>query len=1445
MSNIRVRTTPGGEDKFINVKIDQKFDFIEILSLKLSQEDVYRKYCSNYGVLVGRVTVNNGFGVPNAKVSIFIPVDAIDKEDSEIFGLYPYEQVQDKNSDALRYNLLPKTNETDNDCFTPVGSFFNKREVQDNPDIEYVYCKYYKFTTTTNYAGDFMLFGVPVGSHQMHVDTDISDIGILSQFPYDLIREGSNENLFESTAKFKQSENLNTLSQIKSRTPISVNIKPFWGDLEQCEVGITRNDIDLATNIVPSAIFMGSIFSDDDKSGINKRCQPRANMGKFKNVITGEGRVEMIRKSPDGSIERYDVEGGELIDENGTWAYQVPMNLDYITTDEFGNITPTDDPNKGIPTRARVRFRVGMNTSGSEGRLRSRAKYLIPHNPQVIADVDFNFSEKTRDDSFTDLYWNKIYTVANHITRYERQGAPNQYIGIKDIEDSQNTPFPFNRLDLNINGTSYFSFYLFQVLCLIYSIFIVLIVFVNLIVTSINGIIQVINVLIPGDGPINYIPYIVMKCNEQRYCIGCCQSCPGFDATEDPKIADPVGGKWLDCMSAQLALALNMVKFNFYNDWVNGSLYAFLYKSKKRKRGRGKDKFCDWSCDDLNDPTDNNDDGQPDNNCVSGKVFDNCTKAEPQNGSIFGESLYTFNGLIKKNNEEDEYYYAPITKSVALIDPITGLITTVTPGIKLFATKIINLGSVFDCDWQGVPKFYPYLVDTTYNVPNETKLYYDSNDPNYANELEENGYDNLLASITCGLGVIVTKNQCNNAKRICEIGMGIDEDRRDPNTGTGTGVDGRMLNNDIENPWIRGLFTYLNSNIVTTSIPLVFLDNGFSYNYSAPYYKEFRGYNYLISNNPTIWQFDNSYYFYFGIKPGASALQKMYKKYFPECYRYSKNELTIIIDDLVDDNPINPGSGQITFRVNGGAEPYTYQWLGPVYSGIQYLCPDPNNGLNQVNCGNEDGSQFVLDNLLGGQYTLIVTDSNGFQSTTTVQLNGFNGVQCELNPSPVDINGNGKVIVNINGGSSSYTIEIQGITDTSFNVQLPTSALNYCYGNCVSNYPNQVNSLPAGEYIVTVTDTGVPVTINNQTTIVYSQCIKPLLIGQPMNIALSVDITDALCYNGFGQGQVLINGGVPPYDINWELTSTNNSNNQNLVGTTISTNINPSNLPSGTYNVTVVDLAGNIQNTSTLVNEPQAITITNIVANSPGCALSSSGHLSFNLNGSNPPYTVEVSGDIIVYADNQPNGIIEFNNLPSSPNPYVINVTDNNGCQIFSNIIIPNTLHGNLNITTNSVSYVDNNGNNVSRVIVRFNGGNGGPYHFRLPNGNWVNLGDPYSQTLPVVNQSTFVFDYQLYQSSTPLNGSPAYEFQFWASYAPGGAQFYPYSFDYYLSEMNQQGTYAIFRAKAAVSSTGTDIGSQDSVYGATTPYGCYTYRNANGTSVTGSSPQGVLLTQP
>lgn len=437
--SIRIRTTPNGGDKYVKVKIDQDIDFVEILSLKITQDEVYQNFCSDYGVVVGRVIINSGFGVPNAKVSIFIPIDEIDKQDVKISGLYPYDTVTDKDIDGVRYNLLPRYSDSENDCFTPVGTFPSKREVLDNSDILEVYCKYYKFTTTTNHAGDFMIFGVPIGTHTLHVDADISDIGIASQRPYDLIRQGNSPKFFTSPTKFKGDTNLDRLIQIKS-TNVGVNVQPFWGDMENCEIGITRVDVDLNYKLEPCAIFMGSIYGDQDKNSINKRCRPRKKLGELCEQVAGAGTIEIIRKNLDNEIEEFSVDGGRLIDDDGTWAFQIPMNLDYMITDETGTLILSEDPNIGVPTRASVRFRIGMDQTGGEGRLRTRAKYLVPNNPQSVGEIDYNFDENTKPTSFRDLYWNKIYTVSNFISRYQKSlegiaGVGSRNItGMKDID---------------------------------------------------------------------------------------------------------------------------------------------------------------------------------------------------------------------------------------------------------------------------------------------------------------------------------------------------------------------------------------------------------------------------------------------------------------------------------------------------------------------------------------------------------------------------------------------------------------------------------------------------------------------------------------------------------------------------------------------------------------------------------------------------------------------------------------------------------------------------------------------------------------------------------------------------------------------------------------------------------------------------------------------------
>jgi hypothetical protein len=765
MSNIRIRTTPGGEDKYLTVNLNQDFDFVEILSLKLRQDDVYRNFCSDYGAVVGRVIVNNGLGVPNAKVSIFIPIDEIDRENSELFGLYPYEQVTDVNSDGIRYNLFQNKNNTNNVCHTPIGSFPDKRQVQDNDNLLYLYNKYYKFTTTTNQSGDYMFFGVPVGEHQVQIDADLSDIGILSTKPYNLINEGYNDKLFDGGNKFKGDNNLNLLAQVKSKTPVSVNVLPFWGDVEQCNIGITRLDIDLNVNIKPNAIFMGSLFTDNEKNSINYSCRPRNNVGRLSELVTTPGTIEMIRKNSNGDIEYFDINGGNLIDENGTWLYTIPMNLDYVYTNEFGELIPTDDQSKGIPTRARVRFRIKANDTGEEGKSRRRAAYLVPNNPSNLQEVDYTFGQSTIDSSFVDLYWNKIYTVANHISRVQGSTIGETAVGnensifIKRVsEETTNNPFPYNKVYKSTFGNVY---------------------------------------------------------------------------------------------------------LNFYNDWINGSLYYFLFKHKYTLN-QG-DRFCSTT---IN---------------YNFKVVDNCTNCNPQNyynnlplqpnseidSTIIDRPISE--GLIYKNNDEGEFYYSSFDSAYQYGSG---------QQLKLYATKIVNLGSLLDCDWQGSPIFYKYLESSTFQIPPDETETYESGP--FQGEVDINGFEPIIKTRISAINDDITRTNCNNVKRICELGVGLDEDRRDPITQSGPAADGRIANNDIESAKVRGLFVYLNSNNLP-NIPSVYFDfSPLVDDYLDTPYRNFKGYNEL-SNTNDIWFFNNSFYFYFGLIPGKTALNRLYSEYLGNC----------------------------------------------------------------------------------------------------------------------------------------------------------------------------------------------------------------------------------------------------------------------------------------------------------------------------------------------------------------------------------------------------------------------------------------------------------------------------------------------------------------------------------------------------------------------------------
>lgn len=497
--SIRIRTEPG-VNKNINIKIDQDFNTLEILSLKLRQEDLYTQFCADYGVVVGRVVANGGFGVPNAHISIFVPIDSIDQNDPVISTLYPYRTPETKNEDGYRYNLLPYQDEYYG--HTATGTFPTVNDVMTRKEVLQIYEKYYKYSVRTNESGDFMIVGVPLGSQKLVMDLDLSNMGEFSLRPSDLIRMGMGVPSQFNGQLFKSSENLDSLPQIVHDVR-DIDVSSFWGASESCDVGITRSDFDLrelGVEIVPHATFMGSIFSSNDDDYIKASCRPKKDTGNLCDTTTGPGRILAIRQtiledqSGDPILEEYNLEnGGNVIDDNGIWLIDLPMNLEYITTNEFGERVVSYDPKIGVPTKSKYRFKVKWeNESGLDNTI-MRANYLIPNikehwtgntspssaNNASLGNLNFNksysfslnwddYADKDAaikcEDTFYLFTYNKVYTTASHIDRFKWGWNRASHYGIKEITDracmSENNRFPTNEGQRNFD----FMFFIVSIL---------------------------------------------------------------------------------------------------------------------------------------------------------------------------------------------------------------------------------------------------------------------------------------------------------------------------------------------------------------------------------------------------------------------------------------------------------------------------------------------------------------------------------------------------------------------------------------------------------------------------------------------------------------------------------------------------------------------------------------------------------------------------------------------------------------------------------------------------------------------------------------------------------------------------------------------------------------------------------------------------------------------
>lgn len=285
----------------------------------------------------------------------------------------------------------------------------------------------------------------------------------------------------------------------------------------------------------------------------------------------------------------------------------------------------------------------------------------------------------------------------------------------------------------------------------------------------------------------------------------------------------------------------------------------------------------------------------------------------------------------------------------------------------------------------------------------------------------------------------------------------------------------------------------------------------------------------------------------------------------------------------LDANCFGAADGQATISASGGTAPYMYDI-----------------GAGQVNNPN-------FNNLLAGNYDVTVTDDNGCTEIVSLTIDQPTAVTLSSSEQLVNCNGgsDGTTTITANGGTAPYMYDI-GAGPTA---------------------NNTINSLAAGNYLVTVTDdNGCMETI-------------PVQIDEPAILTLAASGTDAECFNGNeGTAAAVASGGTPPYMYD--------------IGAGPSASPNFGSLTAGSYTITVTDDNGCSGVASLNIDEPTELTVSG-TGTETFCATSTDGTVTATGMGGTPPYMYSIDAGAI---GSNPS----FMNQTAGP--HTIEITDANGC---------------------------------------------------------------------------------------------------------------------------------------------------------------------------------------
>ncbi len=348
-------------------------------------------------------------------------------------------------------------------------------------------------------------------------------------------------------------------------------------------------------------------------------------------------------------------------------------------------------------------------------------------------------------------------------------------------------------------------------------------------------------------------------------------------------------------------------------------------------------------------------------------------------------------------------------------------------------------------------------------------------------------------------------------------------------------------------------------------------------------------------------------------------------------------------------------NGSITSSITGGNAPYTYRW---------------SNGATTAN----------ISGLSKGNYHLTVTDVHGCSQDEEFDVDEPSAIDLSASTTGTSCYGssNGSINLSVSGGTSPYT---------------------YSWSN--GAHTQDISSLAAGTYTVTVTDAHGC----NQTA--------TYIVTQPTVLVLNASVDSVSC-NGGNDGHIDIDatGGSGGYSYVWS-SGTGHSDDFNG--------------PAGTYSVNVTDENGCTASATYTIYQPTAITITGIVTNAR-CYQGETGAIDITVTGGAGGYTYswsDAGGGHTYHSCSSwwSSWCGSHSGTPSSHSQdlsnieagtYTVTVTDRHGCSSTATYTVTQPTQIAITATQTNVTCSGSSNGTISITVA---GGTGSTYSYSWSNG--------------------------------------------------------------------------------------------------------------------------------